>query len=392
MQPRLLTPFFVSLVIATGAHGTYAGNRKNLEDIEHPYQVSYRDKNTVSSSSIFSGITTFARLPFVQCLGAQKDVLFDVAFLGAPFDTRAPYRPGARFGPAGIRAGSRRLALGGPYNVPLDVNPFENLTIVDCGDVPVTPYDGAFAIKQIEDSHKELLHRAPKSKPWMNAEIGEQQLVSVASDSKEHQRIITLGGDNSIVLPLLRSIHSAYGAVSVVHFGAHLGTQKSAGSNFDTHFYWAVTEGLIRNGSSVHGAIRTKLSSLADYDDDDAAGFQRIEAQEIDLIGVDGIVRKIRGIVGGNPIYLSVDIDAIDPAAAPATGTPETGGWTTRELRAIIRGLDGLRIVSADIVGVTPAYDTIAETTSIAAADVLFDVLGVMAKTPLGKISSEPLS
>jgi agmatinase len=135
-----------------------------------------------------------------------------------------------------------------------------------------------------------------------------------------------------------------------------------------------------------HGAIRTTLSGPEDYDNDDSSGFQRIEAREIDTIGTQGIIKKIRETVGDNPVYLSIDIDSIDPAFAPATGTPETGGWSTRELRTILRGLDGLHLVSADIVEVAPAYDTNAELTTMAAADVLFEVLSVMAKTPLGKV------
>jgi len=137
-----------------------------------------------------------------------------------------------------------------------------------------------------------------------------------------------------------------------------------------------------------HGAIRTTLSSLEDYENDDEIGFQRIEAREIDTLGVDGIIKKIHETVGKRPVYLSIDIDSIDPAFAPATGTPETGGWTTRELRAILRGLDGLQIVSADIVEVAPAYDTNAELTTMAAADVLFEVLTVMTKNPLGKVKA----
>ncbi|THH07518.1 hypothetical protein EW145_g3326 [Phellinidium pouzarii] len=387
MRFLFISVSLVSLFVLE-AHKAQSEIQVPLENVENQY-TAYRGEDTVTSYSIFSGITTFARLPWVQCLGMQEGVQFDIAFLGAPFDTGTSYRPGARFGPAGIRAGSRRTGLGGPYNVPLDVNAFENLTIVDCGDIPVTPYDSAVAIKQIEDDHKELLHRTPVSKLGLDAETG-QQLVSVASDGKEHPRIITLGGDHTIVLPILRSIHSAYGAISVIHFDSHLdtwipsvfggATTHQAEINHGTYFYWASKEGLIKNGTSVHGAIRTTLYGLVDYENDDASGFRRIEAREIETIGkshisilancTDGIIKKIHDTIGINPVYLSIDIDAIDPAFAPATGTPETGGWTTRELRAIIRGLDGLRIVSADIVEVAPAYDTKAEITSIAAADV----------------------
>ncbi|EJD02299.1 agmatinase [Fomitiporia mediterranea MF3/22] len=388
-----------ALLVVVKSHESHDDDQMPMSYVKYPYQASTLSLTgeLVTADSIFSGITTFARLPWVQCFGSGKDVPFDIAFLGAPFDTGTSYRPGARFGPAGIRAGSRRLTLYGGYNVPLAVNPFANLTIVDCGDIPVTPYDNAYAIKQIEDGHKSLLHREPATKLGKDT-VTNQQLFPLAQDGKEHPRIITLGGDHTIVLPLLRSIHSAYGAVSVIHFDSHLDTWKpsvfggapsaQAEINHGTYFYWASKEGLIKNGSSIasHGAIRTTLSGLADYENDDATGFQRIEAREIDTIGTDGIIKKIRETVGDKPVYLSIDIDSIDPAFAPATGTPETGGWSTRELRTILRGLDGLHIISADIVEVAPAYDTNAELTTMAAADVLFEVLGVMAKTPLGKI------
>ncbi|KZV62351.1 agmatinase [Peniophora sp. CONT] len=372
-----------------------------MDYVRFPYQAKLLPgDNDVTADSVFSGITTFAKLPWVKCLGKESDVPFDIAFLGAPFDTGTSYRPGARFGPSGIRAGSRRLTLYGGYNVPLAVNPFlSGLRLVDCGDIPVTPYDNAYAIKQIEDGHKTLLHRIPFSALGNDTETG-KPLVPLSIDGKSHPRIVTLGGDHTIVLPLLRSISSAYGPISVIHFDSHLDTWKpsvfggapsdQAAINHGTYFYWASKEGLIKNGSSIHGAIRTTLSGPADYENDDVSGFQRIEAREIDTLGVEGIIKKIKDTVGDNPVYLSIDIDSIDPAFAPATGTPETGGWSTRELRTILRGLDGLKIVSADIVEVAPAYDTNAELTTMAAADVLYEVISVMAKTPLGKVQPEP--
>jgi len=367
-----------------------------LDYVKFPQPI-YRGSGEVTADAIFSGITTFARLPWVQCLTRERNIPFDIAFIGAPFDTGTSYRPGARFGPAGIRAGSRRLTLYGGYNVPLQVNPFNSgLRIVDCGDIPVTPYDNKFAIQQIEDGHKSLLQREAYS-PLGNDSITGQKLLPISIDGINHPRVITLGGDHTIVLPLLRSIHSTYGPISVIHFDSHLDTWKpsvfggapsdQAAINHGTYFYWASQEGLIKNGTSIHGAIRTTLSGPDDYDNDDNIGFKRIEAREIDTLGTDGIIKKIRETVGDGPVYLSIDIDSIDPAFAPATGTPETGGWSTRELRTILRGLDGLRIVSADIVEVAPAYDTNAELTTMAAADVLFEVLSVMAKTPLGKVN-----
>ncbi|KAF8997840.1 agmatinase [Cyathus striatus] len=366
-----------------------------LDYVKFPQPI-YRGWNgEVTADAVFSGITTFAKLPWVQCLTKEHDVPFDIAFLGAPFDTGTSYRPGARFGPAGIRAGSRRLTLYGGYNVPLEVNPFQSgLRIVDCGDIPVTPYDNKYAIKQIEDGHKALLQQQAYS-PLGNDSLTGQKLAPISLDGKIHPRIITLGGDHTIVLPILRSINSVYGTISVIHFDSHLDTWKpsvfggapsdQAAVNHGTYFYWASQEGLIKNGSSI-ASISTTLSGPEDYENDDASGFTRIEAREIDTLGTDGIIKKIRKTVGNNPVYLSIDIDSIDPAFAPATGTPETGGWSTRELRTILRGLDGLHIVSADIVEVAPAYDTNAELTTMAAADVLFEVLSVMAKTPLGKV------
>ena len=131
----------------------------------------------------------------------------------------------------------------------------------------------------------------------------------------------------------------------------------------------------------MHAGIRTTLSGPSDYDNDGYCGFSRVEAREIDTIGTDGIIKAIRDRLPKNgPVYLSIDIDTLDPAFAPATGTPETGGWSTRELRTIIRGLEGVNFVAADIVEVAPAYDTNAELTTMAAADVLYEVMSIMVK------------
>lgn len=204
-------------------------------------------------------------------------------------------------------------------------------------------------------------------------------------------RVITMGGDHTITLPLLRSINRAYGPVSVIHFDSHLDTwkpkvfggapSKVASINHGTYFYHAAQEGLLANDTNIHAGIRTTLSGPSDYENDGYCGFEIVEAREIDTIGMDGIIKKIRDRVGTeNPVYLSIDIDTLDPAFAPATGTPETGGWSTRELRTIIRGLDGLNLIGADIVEVAPAYDTNAEHTTMAAADALYEVMSIMVK------------
>src|SRR3954469_22001290 len=154
-----------------------------------------------------------------------------------------------------------------------------------------------------------------------------------------------------------------------------------ASINHGTYFYHASQEGLLRNDTNIHAGIRTTLSGPSDYENDGYCGFEIVEAREIDTIGTQGIIKKIKDRVGlTKAVYLSLDIDTLDPAFAPATGTPETGGWSTRELRTIIRGLEGINFVAADIVEVAPAYDTNAELTTMAAADTLYEVLTLMVK------------
>ncbi|KXN84929.1 Putative agmatinase 1 [Leucoagaricus sp. SymC.cos] len=374
--------------------------------VKYPYQAIYPGDGEVTADAVFAGITTFAGLPWVKCLTQNSEELFDIAIIGAPFDTGTSYRPGARFGPSGIRSASRRLTLYGGYNPALEINPLRSgLKLVDCGDIPVTPYDKKHAIQQIEEGHKTLLQRQAFS-PLGNDSATGRALIPLSTDGMNHPRIITLGGDHTIVLPVLRSINSVYGPISVIHFDSHLDTWKpsvfggapstQAAINHGTYFYWASKEGLLHNGTCIASIyfclphdpfLPTKLSGPSDYDNDDASGFQRIEAREIDIIGTAGIIKKIRETVGDRPVYLSIDIDSLDIAHAPATGTPEIGGWTTREMLAILRGLSGLHIVSADLVEVAPAYDTNAETTTIAAADILYEVISIMVKTPLGKVA-----
>ncbi|THU93365.1 Arginase/deacetylase [Dendrothele bispora CBS 962.96] len=341
-----------------------------------PLPHIYPDLDTPAATSIFSGITTFARLSWVDCLSianesdSSRHFDIDVGFLGVPFDTGTSYRPGARFGPSAIRAGSRRTALAGGYNVPLSANPFKSgLKIVDCGDVPLSPFDNRLALETIQDAYSILFQK--ENNPWF----------------------ISLGGDSTINLPILRSIHKVYSSgVPLVHFGSRLDTWKPSSSREVNHLsslYRAAREGLIKNGSSIHLAHRTALFSPEDYHQDEQLGFSRIEARDIDKIGVTGIISKIRQTIeGAGPIYLSISIDALDPAHAPATSNPETGGWTLRELRSILKGLDGVPILSASITEVAPAYDTSAEVTGIAAADIIFDILTLMTKTPITTVDS----
>ncbi|KAK5062640.1 hypothetical protein LTR84_004713 [Exophiala bonariae] len=314
----------------------------------------------------FSNIVTFAHLPWERCFNRKHDSAFDIAVVGFPFDTTVSVKPGARYGPRGIRSGSTKEKPGRTYNVNYGLDWHQNWArIIDCGDVPVTPYDNAHAYKQMEQGYRMLLH-----KPVTQTASSPPSL-----DKVTHPRLISMGGDHSIMLPILRSLKSVYGPISVIHFDSHLDSLNP------TKGY---SEGCIAN-SSVHGGLRTKLFSPNDYANDAEVGFSLIHARDIDDIGIRGIIDKIRAAVGESMAYISVDIDVLDPSAAPATGAPEAGGWTTREFKRILEGIKDLNIVGADVVEVAPDYDTNAEITSIAAADIMIDIISAMVeKGPLG--------
>jgi agmatinase len=282
----------------------------------------------------------------------------DVAVFGVPFDSGVSYRPGARFGPSHIRQSSRLLR---PYNPALDVGPFAAQQIADAGDVACNPFDIAEAITQIETAATAILERGA--------------------------RLLTLGGDHTIALPLLRSVHKRHGPVAVLHFDAHLDTWDTYFGEPYTHgtpFRRASEEGLIDLAHSLHIGIRGPLYDRADLADTERLGFQTITCVEIEELGVGGTVVRMRERLARRPVYLSIDIDVLDPAHAPATGTPEAGGMTSRELLGVIRGLAGLQLASADIVEVSPAYDH-AEITGIAAAHIAYELLSVMAPTHAGE-------
>ncbi|KAF8079012.1 arginase deacetylase [Lyophyllum atratum] len=363
----------VSIATAVYAH------QKPLSGEQPP---TWRSKYGSQHDQPFSGPLSFAHLPYARCL-ENEAAAFDIAILGMPFDTGVTYRPGARFGPYAIRSGSRRLRESGGYTIAWGSSPYtQGAKIVDCGDVPISPFDNALAVDQMEVAYSTLLDRTPAGGS------GERDITrALSKDGVEHPRIVSLGGDHTIVLPILRSLHKVYGPISVIHFDAHLDTWKpgerypgqSTEQSRVTHgnfFYLAKEEGLISN-QSIHAGIRCKLDGLSDLEVDKEVGFHLLTTDDIDDLGIPEVVRRIRNRVGDTPVYLSLDIDVVDPGLAPATGTPEPGGWTTRELKRIIRGLAGLNFVGADIVEVAPAYDN-ADITGIAAADFVADFLSLL--------------
>ncbi|PLB43360.1 arginase family protein [Aspergillus steynii IBT 23096] len=345
----------------------------------HPagqFPLGHHDPVDITSGSQFSGLTTFAHLPYVNCFVDEEanTQRYDIAFLGAPFDTGVTGRPGARYGPGGIRLGSRRL---GGWNIYTGENVFESWAkLVDCGDAPLTWLDNTVALKQLDQAHKVV-----SSRPANSTEKGRVP------------RIITLGGDHTTTLSALRSTHEKWGPVSVIHFDSHIdtwdpevlggGVSHYAGVNHGTFLHLAHEEGLIRN-TSIHVGIRAPVNrGKADLRNDVRCGFDMIKARDLDRLGIDGVVEQIKSRVGDSRVYISVDIDVLDPAYAPATGTAEPGGFTTRELLSILDALRGLPVIGGDVVEVAPIYDTVAETTTLGAAEVANSLLALMVATPV---------
>ncbi|WP_249336259.1 agmatinase [Sinomonas gamaensis] len=295
----------------------------------------------------WAGLTTFARLP------RHTDVeRFDAAVVGVPFDAGVTYRSGARFGPQGIRTASQLLK---PYNPAQDVMPFEAFQVVDAGDIIGSPFDIAEAMRQIRGGASELLDAGAK--------------------------LIVLGGDHTVAYPVLQALHAVHGPVGLLHFDAHLDTWGSyfgAQVTHGTPFRLATEQGLVDNNRLAHVGLRGGLYSRTDLADDADLGFTAIHCSDIDRIGTEGVVDRILGRLAGGPVYVSIDIDVLDPGIAPGTGTPEFGGLTGREMLRILRGLGGLNIVGADIVEVAPPYDH-AEVTSLAAANLAYELLCLMA-------------
>ncbi len=295
----------------------------------------------------FNGPATFARLPRMDEVPKA-----DVAVVGVPFDSAVSYRPGARFGPAHVRASSKLLRS---FNPVQDIEPFTVQQVVDAGDIACNPFDIGEAIRQIDEGAREIANTGAK--------------------------LMTIGGDHTIALPLLRVMHEMHGPIAVVHFDAHLDTWDTyfgAPYTHGTPFRRASEEGLIDKTGSMHVGIRGPLYSRQDLTDDQVLGFQVLGCHEMDDLGWRGVVEQIRARVGNRPTYVSLDIDVLDPSFAPGTGTPEAGGLTSRELLNILRSFASLDLVGADIVEVAPAYDH-AEITGVAASHAAFELISAMA-------------
>lgn len=295
----------------------------------------------------YAGAGTYARLPRLDQVQSA-----DIKIIGVPFDTGVSYRPGARFGSTHVRESSRLIR---PYNPATDTSPFAQSQVVDAGDLAVNPFNINEAIETIENEALEL--------------------------TSDGSSLVTIGGDHTIALPLLRAASQRAGApVAMLHFDAHLDTWDTyfgAEYTHGTPFRRAVEEGILDTEAICHVGTRGPLYGKKDLEDDKRFGFGIVTSADVYYQGVREIVDKLRDRIGNRPLYISVDIDVLDPAHAPGTGTPEAGGITSRELLEILRGLRGLNIVGADIVEVAPAYDH-AELTGVAASHVTYDLISLI--------------
>lgn len=297
----------------------------------------------------FSGITSFMRQPVTRDLTGV-----DVAIVGVPYDSGTSYRSGTRFGPRKLREAS--LMLWG-YNPILEIDPLAKLKLVDYGDVEVIPVD-------IRATHANIA-----------GEVGQVLAAGV--------KVITLGGDHSISYPLLKAHREKYGPLAVVHFDSHPDTWDSEfgpGYPFShgTPFRRALEDGLIDPDAYIQVGIRGPVSGPEDYADARRLGAEILAIGEAKKLGTAAVIEQIRAKVGNKAVYVSLDIDSIDPAFAPGTGTPEVGGFTSFEMLSMVRGLRGLNLAGFDLVEVNPAYDH-GDITAILGANLVFEFLSLIA-------------
>lgn len=295
----------------------------------------------------FGQVATFMLLPPMDSATG-----LDVALVGIPYDGGTSYRPGARFGPRAVREQSSLIR---PWNPVLKVHPFQRLRVADCGDVDVVPIS-------IERTY-EAIQRA-------------MDRVILAGATP-----LCVGGDHSVTLPILRSLARRHGRLGVVHFDAHPDTwDEYFGSKFfhGTPFRRAIEEGLVDPSRMVQVGIRGPLYGPEDFALHDQHGIEVVRIEAVKEQGTEWVAGRIARLHTG-PVYCSFDIDAVDPAFAPATGTPEVGGLTSYEAVALVRSLAGLDLVGGDVVEVSPPYDGPAQVTSLLAANLLFELLSVVA-------------
>lgn len=295
----------------------------------------------------WAGSSTFARLPRLD--EVEKA---DIVIAGIPWDSGVSYRPGARFGANHVREASRLLR---PFNPAANISPFKEAQVADAGDIIGNPFNIEEALEMIDKGVHEL--------------------------TKDGAKLVSIGGDHTIALPNLRNLAKKHGKIALLHFDAHLDTWDTyfgAEYTHGTPFRRAFEEELLDTDALCHVGTRGPLYGTEDLDDDARFGFGIVSSADVYYLGVTKVVELLRARIGERPLYVSIDIDVLDPAHAPGTGTPEAGGMTSRELLEILRGLRGLNIVGSEVVEVAPPYDH-AELTGIAAAHTVYELISLHA-------------
>ncbi len=296
----------------------------------------------------FGGPATFMRLPE----GKVGDKV-DAAIVGIPFDIATSNRPGARLAPREIRDESRLIR---PYNMATRAMPFDSMQVADFGDVPINTYNIQKSYSIITDYFRQMF---------------ESGVVT-----------FTLGGDHSIVLPILRAVRQHYGPVAVIHVDAHADANESMFGELYTHgtpFRRAVEEDLLQCDKVYQIGLRATGYDPLDFEWSREQGFKVIEAHELWHKSLAPLMEKVRNDMGNHPVYLSFDIDGLDPSVAPGTGTPEIGGLTTIQGLEIIRGCKGLNLIGCDLVEVSPPFD-VSKNTSLLAANLVYEMICIHSK------------
>lgn len=295
----------------------------------------------------FSGPNSFMRLPMVNDLKG-----LDVAFLGVPMDIGTSWRSGTRFGPKEVRAESAMIR---PYHMATGAAPFDKLQVADIGDIAINTFSLSKSLKIIEASYDAILNYDAMP--------------------------MAIGGDHAITLPILRAMRKRHGPVALVHVDAHADVNDEMFGERETHgtvFRRAHEEGLIIPEKTYQVGLRGTGYTAEDFKEAQGWGFQQFPAHELwhrSLVSLGGEIR--RDIGPKTPVYVSYDIDSLDPAFAPGTGTPEIGGLTTPQAMELIRALKGLNIVGCDLVEVSPPYDTTGNT-ALVGANILYELLCVL--------------
>ena len=337
----------------------YSGTAADMHDPRFAKVAEAVFSEGGTRSAPYAGVPTLLSAP-LHTVDPRKPDFGDlqVALMGAPMDLGASNRPGARFGPRAVRTIERI----GPYNHVLDCAPVHSLRVADVGDVPFrSRYSLPMCIDDIE--------------AWYHKVIDQGVMP------------LTVGGDHSITYPILKAV-GRDGPVGMIHIDAHCDT----GGEFDqTRFHHggpfrlAVLDGVLDPTRCIQIGIRGSSEYLWEFSKD--AGMTVVHAEEVSRLGTDEIVRMARQVVGDGPVYLTFDVDGLDPVFAPGTGTPEIGGLTTREALAIFHGLKGLAVCGGDVVEVAPQYDNTTNTAQ-AGAQMLFEMLSLMLYSPLLKKDS----